>query len=124
MDPLPPGCLTITCAHARAYEYYAESVYPGNEHVFAAVKCPSLFALNSGFCRGRRVPMGYATPTNVKGDYFLKTDSEPPFGKNSKRPADVRCNNEDGTPPTETTATATATETTTATTAAVTTTDK
>ncbi|XP_011185243.1 vitellogenin-1-like [Zeugodacus cucurbitae] len=31
LDPLPKGCLTVLCAHARSWEYYAESVYPGNE---------------------------------------------------------------------------------------------
>lgn len=33
LQPLPPGCLSISCAHQRAPEFYAESVYPGQEFV-------------------------------------------------------------------------------------------
>lgn len=77
---MPPGCLTITCAHARAWEFYAESVYPGNENVFEGVKCGSLSALNSGYCPGAKYPMGYAVPHNLKGNYFLQTNSKKPYG--------------------------------------------
>lgn len=92
MDPLPPGCVSITCAHSRAYEYYAESVLPGNENAFMGVKCGSMFALNSGFCPGKKEPMGYATPKNLKGNYFLQTSDKSPFGMDSKVAADVKCN--------------------------------
>lgn len=95
LDPLPPGCFDIGCAHSRAYEYYAESVYPGNEHGFMAVKCQSMFAMNAGFCKGQRQPMGYATPATLKGTYFLKTNAESPFGENSIIPSMVKCNSED-----------------------------
>lgn len=93
---MPPGCYSIGCAHGRAYEYYAETVYPGNEHGLLGVKCQSLFALNAGFCRGQRVPMGYATPATLKGDYFLKTNAESPFGEASQRAVEIQCNAEDG----------------------------
>lgn len=85
LDPLPPGCLSITCAHARAPEFYAESVYPGYENNFLGVKCGSLTALNGNFCPGKKYPMGYATPRDIKGNYFLKTNDKSPFGENAPK---------------------------------------
>lgn len=76
-----PGCVLIDCAHARSWYYYAETVYNGNENNFLAVKCNSLTAMNTGRCTGKSVPMGYAVPTNVKGNYFLSTRSSSPYGK-------------------------------------------
>lgn len=29
LHPHPAGCLTMVCAHLRAPEFYAETVYPG-----------------------------------------------------------------------------------------------
>lgn len=83
MVPLPPGCLSMSCAHGRAPEFYAESVYPGNEKNFLGVKCESLSSLNSNFCSGKGHPMGYATPHNLKGLFFLKTNDKRPFGLNA-----------------------------------------
>lgn len=91
LDPLPPGCLTITCAHARAPEFYAESVYPGNENNFLGVKCGSLSALNGNFCPGKKFAMGYAVPKNLKGNYFLKTNDKSPFGENATRNVTPTC---------------------------------
>lgn len=92
VDPLAPGCISIVCAHARSYEYYAESVMPGNENGFMGVKCASLYALTSGRCPGKKAPMGYATTSNLKGNYFLQTGRKSPFGINAKDVADIRCN--------------------------------
>lgn len=83
VQPLPPGCFDIVCAHTRAPELYAESVYPGNENNFLGVKCSSLFALNSNSCRGPAFPMGFATPQNLKGNFFLKTNDKGPYGLNA-----------------------------------------
>lgn len=77
---MPPGCLSIICGHGRAWEYYAESVYPGKENSFEGVKCGSLSALNSGYCPGSKYPMGFAVPHNLKGNFFLKTNSKTPYG--------------------------------------------
>lgn len=77
---LQPGCFDITCAHGRAWELYAESVEPGKEYNFPAVRCNSLLTLRTGGCLGETYPMGYAVPTNIKGNYFLATKSDPPFG--------------------------------------------
>lgn len=70
----------------------AESVYPGNENNFMGVKCGSLTALSSKFCPGKKFAMGYAVPINLKGNYFLKTKGEAPYGESSKKEKPV-CNN-------------------------------
>lgn len=92
VQPLPPGCFDIICAHMRAPEIYAESVYPGNENNFLGVICSSLFALNSNSCRGKAYPMGYATPHNLKGNFFLKTNSQSPHGLNAVKGFQPICN--------------------------------
>lgn len=92
VQPLPPGCLSINCAHQRATEFFAESIYPGNEHNFLGVKCSSLSALLSNYCPGKAYPMGYATPHNLKGNFFLKTNEQSPFGLNATKNAKPRCN--------------------------------
>uniref|UniRef100_A0A6B2ELX5 Putative vitellogenin n=1 Tax=Phlebotomus kandelakii TaxID=1109342 RepID=A0A6B2ELX5_9DIPT len=80
---LMPGCFDISCAHGRAWKYYAESVYPGNEKAFMATRCSSLKSLTSKKCNYHPIPMGYATPPTAKGNYFLETNAEAPFGKES-----------------------------------------
>uniref|UniRef100_A0A1I8NR26 Lipase domain-containing protein n=1 Tax=Stomoxys calcitrans TaxID=35570 RepID=A0A1I8NR26_STOCA len=80
LDPLPPGCVSVTCAHARAWEYFAETVYPGNENNFLGARCTSLTRLREGKCPKQEVPMGYSAPTNVKGSYFMEVRGEAPFG--------------------------------------------
>lgn len=79
-----PGCLTIVCSHQRAWEYYAESVYPGNEDNFLAKRCGSLHSYDINACMGKEVPMGYAATNNIKGNFFLRTNGKSPFGKSSK----------------------------------------
>lgn len=96
LDPLPPGCLSISCAHARAPEFYAESVLPGYEESFLGVKCGSLSALSGNYCPGKKVPMGYACPKDVKGNFFLKTKGESLFGENAPENFTVICS--DGKP--------------------------
>lgn len=93
---MPPGCVSISCAHARAPEFYAESVYPGYENNFLGVKCGSLTALNGNFCPGKKYPMGYAVPKNLKGNFFLKTNDKSLYGLNAPKNFSVICN--DGKP--------------------------
>ncbi|XP_067639515.1 vitellogenin-1-like [Eurosta solidaginis] len=83
LGPLPKGCYDMGCAHSRSWQYYAETIYPGNEFSFMAVRCNSLTQLQQNKCPGVQVPMGYATPTNLKGNYFLEVNAESPFGKQS-----------------------------------------
>jgi len=92
LHPLPPGCLTIPCAHGRAWEFYAESVYPDNELNFMATKCTSLTALDTDMCPGRKYPMGFAVPHNLKGNFFLSTNRESPYGENHVGGKTFRCN--------------------------------
>lgn len=80
---LQPGCYTLLCSHSRSFEYYAETVYRGNERNFMAVRCSDLQAYENGDCEGKPVPMGMGTPTYAKGDFFLKTRMIPPFGTKS-----------------------------------------
>ncbi|XP_058823270.1 vitellogenin-3-like [Topomyia yanbarensis] len=81
LNSIQPGCYTIICSHSRAWEYYAESVYPGNERNFIGVKCNGLSALISGLCRRQKAVMGYAVSNNVRGNFFLRVNSDAPFGR-------------------------------------------
>lgn len=83
-EPLQPGCWSIFCSHSRAYYYFAESVYPGNERNFLATKCSSLSAYRQGRCENDPIPMGIATPHTARGSYFLETNKKRPFGKRSQ----------------------------------------
>lgn len=82
--PLMPGCLTIFCSHSRAWEYFAETVIHGNENNFMAKKCGSLHSFDIDACVKQTVPMGYACPKNIKGNFFLRTNDKSPFGKYEK----------------------------------------
>lgn len=77
---LQPGCWTILCAHSRSFEYYAETVLPGNEKTLMAVRCNSFSDLQKGKCRSKPIPMGFDCPRTARGDYYLQTNKYPPFG--------------------------------------------
>ncbi|XP_016979917.1 vitellogenin-1-like [Drosophila rhopaloa] len=81
--PLPAGCLSASCAHQRSWEYYAETVYPGNEGNFMATRCTSMSKLREFRCSGNGVPMGYDVPQNIKGNYFAEVRASSPFGIHS-----------------------------------------
>ncbi|KAM8721311.1 hypothetical protein ACLKA7_007218 [Drosophila subpalustris] len=81
LGALPNGCITVTCAHARAWEYYEESIYPGNEQNFLAVRCSSIQGLRKNLCIGDSYPMGFAAPDSLKGNYFLEINGAKPYGK-------------------------------------------
>nr|XP_033334500.1 pancreatic triacylglycerol lipase-like [Megalopta genalis]XP_033334501.1 pancreatic triacylglycerol lipase-like [Megalopta genalis] len=82
-----PGCSVLPtfqdpetmCSHHRAWRYYAESI--GNPHGFLGDAC-----LNVGLLvcdQSNKVPMGYATPANARGRYYLYTNSHSPFALGS-----------------------------------------
>lgn len=73
------------CAHSRAYEYFAESVYKGNGNNFIATQCNSLSALRHGKCITKRIPMGIDTPTTAIGNYYLETKKKSPFGRSFQK---------------------------------------
>ncbi|XP_001354610.2 vitellogenin-3 [Drosophila pseudoobscura] len=83
IHPLPEGCYSVVCAHARAWQYYAESVFPGNEHNFMATRCNSMQRLRDLRCPGNEHPMGYAAPTTIRGNYFLEVSGTSPYGKHA-----------------------------------------
>lgn len=91
--PLQPGCFTASCAHSRAWKYYVETVYPGNEYNFLARACSSLVALDSHECIGPLIPMGYAAFAYAKGNFFLRTHPEKPYGENSRKYYEPVCAN-------------------------------
>ncbi|XP_013100122.2 pancreatic lipase-related protein 2 isoform X2 [Stomoxys calcitrans] len=90
---LQPGCARqeiannrwlgiLSCSHQRAWEYFIESVhYP---MAFPANRCePSkLF----GTCRdggNGKAFMGYGADKRLRGKFFLDTNGEPPYGRNT-----------------------------------------
>lgn len=90
-DPIPLGCATLSCAHSRSWEYYTETVYPGNENGFMSAICASAESLNNGECEGQRYPMGIACPTNVRGGLFLNINRNVTYGLNSAKLSDIQC---------------------------------
>ncbi|XP_067635230.1 vitellogenin-2-like [Eurosta solidaginis] len=77
------GCKDITCSHQRSWQYYMESVYPGNEQNFLSKRCDSLLHLQQGRCMGKEYPMGYALTNDVKGIFILEVNDKEPFGINT-----------------------------------------
>ncbi|XP_054729145.1 vitellogenin-3-like [Anastrepha obliqua] len=82
LHPLPTGCFDVFCAHARAWEYYAETVYPNSERNFLAHRCNSLSGVRHHTCPRAEYTMGYEVPRNLKGNYFLEVNGQKPFGVN------------------------------------------
>ncbi|KAJ8710492.1 hypothetical protein PYW08_009007 [Mythimna loreyi] len=74
-----PGCLLQTCSHSRAWEYFAESaLFPG---AFIGIKCDDYYEFRHSRCNTTDTSiMGYFTPTNTTGKYYLQTAGESPFG--------------------------------------------
>ncbi|XP_068158778.1 vitellogenin-3 [Drosophila tropicalis] len=91
--PLPSGCLTAICAHSRSWQYYLESIYPGNELNFMSAQCNSISSLRDKRCPGVLQPMGYAVPHFVKGNYFLEVKSSEPYGYGSSENRTVEYKN-------------------------------
>lgn len=79
-----PGCgidLTGSCAHSRAYEFFAESI---NSNKFVARGCTSTDDIYWGNCvgNGASARMGGEPPnTNVSGYFVLETNSASPFAR-------------------------------------------
>ncbi|XP_011505791.1 PREDICTED: lipoprotein lipase-like, partial [Ceratosolen solmsi marchali] len=67
------------CSHHRSWKYYAESLE--TENAFIGTYCNSSQMFDCGTCnKNMKIPMGYATPTNVMGTFYLNTRSQSPFG--------------------------------------------
>ncbi|KAJ8916045.1 hypothetical protein NQ315_010913 [Exocentrus adspersus] len=82
-----PGCgldLLGSCAHERAFRYYAESLGSGK---FVAVSCGSYSEFSQGLCKSGNVSVmgGRHVDRRASGRYFLDTNSEPPYAKGTSR---------------------------------------
>ncbi|KAI9589045.1 hypothetical protein GQX74_007214 [Glossina fuscipes] len=80
LKPLADGCLTVACSHERAWQYFAETIYPDNERNFEAYRCSSLAGVEKGECRFQSAFMGYAVANDIKGNYFMMVNENPPYG--------------------------------------------
>ncbi|XP_015588417.1 lipase member H-A [Cephus cinctus] len=67
------------CSHHRSWKFYAESLLI--EDSFVAVKCTSNIRFLLGKCKkNEKAIMGFATSVTTKGEFYLKTNSTPPYG--------------------------------------------
>lgn len=79
-----PGCgidLTGSCAHGRAYEFFAESIYNPN---FVAQGCTSANDIRYNRCTqtGETARMGGEPPNHgVTGYFILDTNAASPFAR-------------------------------------------
>lgn len=80
---IQPGCFQFPCSHSRAWELYANTVEPGFENSMLATRCNLLLDVKFGKCNQPPISMGYACPSDAIGRYFLETNAEYPFGKNT-----------------------------------------
>ncbi|XP_076290859.1 pancreatic triacylglycerol lipase-like isoform X2 [Lasioglossum baleicum] len=85
---IQPGCPIVVaplsdedfCSHHKSWWFYAESVR--NPSGFLAVQCKDDFSFKFNSCNYTDiVPMGYGTPTNATGTYYLHTNSKSPFAR-------------------------------------------
>ncbi|XP_058056627.1 lipase member H-like [Anopheles bellator] len=83
-----PGCASLleelmgACSHGRAYEYFAESIT--RPLSFLAYSCTNIVDFHDTHCQSDPVPMGEATPSSARGNYFLDTNPSPMYGKGLK----------------------------------------
>lgn len=78
------------CAHSRAYEYFAESVYENNGNNFIGTQCNSISALRNGRCTSKHIPMGIDTPHTAHGNYYLETNKKAPYGRSFQKYANIQ----------------------------------
>ena len=84
-----PGCdgpgdqnAFLSCSHQRAPDTYTESI--NSELGFKAIECESWEHFDNGTCfenEGEAVYnwMGFPANPNISGNFYLKTNSKPPF---------------------------------------------
>ena len=76
-----PGCITATCSHLKVPFFYAESV---NNNKYLAVMCSDWDTFIRGGCVNNPTTyMGYWTPTNVRGNYYLTTNAFYSYAKDA-----------------------------------------
>ncbi|XP_012283456.1 pancreatic triacylglycerol lipase isoform X2 [Orussus abietinus] len=68
------------CSHHRSWVFYAESLT--DEDSFIGRNCSSYLRFTTGECDNNDTAvMGYATPPNTNGTFYLKTNSQSPYGR-------------------------------------------
>lgn len=60
-----------------------------------AVNCVSQKALAAGACTGPEYPMGYACPSNARGNMYVQVNNAAPYGMNSIPLSQVQCASDD-----------------------------
>lgn len=71
--------VNVTCYHAMAFTYYAESVNANN---FKAAPCGSMAAFTLGLCPNKQFFMGGDPLASVPdGTYYLSTNTASPYGQ-------------------------------------------
>ncbi|XP_023708638.1 lipase member H isoform X2 [Cryptotermes secundus] len=79
-QPPCPGGEALVCSHHMACTYFAESVY--RPLSFPATLCDSWNNFQRGECDGNPpIFMGAFTPLSARGKFYLKTNSEAPYGQ-------------------------------------------
>lgn len=85
-----PGCLRSSCSHARAVEYFAESIM--NPYAFEASKCDSFESMRDGRCQmeeDQNIVKAYMGGIQMEsgksaGVFYLKTNKYAPYGMSSQ----------------------------------------
>lgn len=66
------GCWSTSCNKFPAYQFYAATIYPGNEYLFNATKCDSVSMFRMGNCNHEVVQsLGISTPNWARGKFYL-----------------------------------------------------
>ncbi|XP_046602698.1 inactive pancreatic lipase-related protein 1 isoform X2 [Neodiprion lecontei] len=95
--PTQPGCTAdniifdgitrvlnqyIACGHNRAWQFYAESV--GDPNGFPASRCSRWRIEIPGNCTWTPdARMGFAADSRIRGMFYLRTNAQPPFARNT-----------------------------------------
>ncbi|KAK2720757.1 hypothetical protein QYM36_004589 [Artemia franciscana] len=83
-----PGCfdnvrsindLISGCSHARAHQYYVESI---RSNAFRAKQCGSYDEYLAGVCNSNTEEyMGFVVSTSARGNFYLQTNENSPYAK-------------------------------------------
>lgn len=75
-----PGCLTVSCSHHRAPEFFIESI---NQSNFFARRCLNLPSLHFDGCHGEIAMIGDPLNAfrNLRGIFHFTTNKQQPFAR-------------------------------------------
>lgn len=82
--PVQPGCLSVSCSHERSWQFEFETIVPGQEDNFRAVKCASNKNIGAEACTGQSIRFGFGVPPTARGVYYVKANEQSPFGPFAK----------------------------------------